>query len=204
MTIPAFEGHPVDRTAVKMTGKVPLDNLDDTIIGIDDVVYSVSSFRCVDVRHGVDPSTGLLVRTAILSPVEMTLVDIEGIASIMEPHIDPSKAIIRYPGTPVRELAASNGTHAGEDPPTPHDDGLDDIEALVQAAELVFSTQFGSTSMLQRKMRVGYSKAGRLMDTLEELGAVGPQDGSRAREVLIEAGEQAEAFVASLRDGVVG
>jgi len=107
----------------------------------------------------------------------------------------------------VKQVSEQLGPQYREDVDAPTDSGRavaedigDDLELVLEAAQLVVNLQLGSTSMLQRKLRVGFAKAGRLMDILETRGVVGPSEGSKPREVLVKP-DDLDEVLAALRLG---
>ena len=106
--------------------------------------------------------------------------------------VKQGKATADSTGQYTRYIAVTDNTPENTSPipgPAKIPDGID-IQLLLDAAELIISTQFGSTSMLSRKLRVGFAQSTQIMDTLHTFGVVGPSDGSKAREVLLAAGDE--------------
>jgi DNA segregation ATPase FtsK/SpoIIIE, S-DNA-T family len=158
---------------------------------------SLTDSRVILDQPGAETLTGqgdaLFLPMGTAKPVRLQ------VAFVDDPEIAAVVAKVREQPRPAGrdDVVSLDGPAAA---PVSADDIGDDLDLLIQAAEIVVATQFGSTSMLQRKLRVGFAKAGRLMDLLESRGVVAPADGAKARDVLVKPGDL-PALLERLRDG---
>lgn len=184
----------------------PRDFLADvlSVFGADDKLWSATIAERLS--QNLAGTYADITATAVSSQLRALKVTVKNVRETgRNPNLGCERAAVEAVlagGRPVSPLAAPAPSEHEPDVVTIASTAPDDSEDLLaQAAELVVTTQFGSTAMLQRKLRVGFKQAGELMDELETRGVVGEAQGSQARDVLIRP-DGLDDFLASLREPV--